>query len=146
MDSSQSAVCAGLGAAAWNLCCVQLLRNVSDAVRCTAPTYVFTLLFATSCFVHVQAGARLAVSEMVIAATLQSGSKASRHLMRFHPSEELRSVQLYGVRPEPLDWACRWDPATHSACLLLQGFYSTLREEVHAMLHAEQRCWAWQGS
>lgn len=44
---------------------------------------------------------------MVIAATLQSGSKASRHLARFHPGESLRSVQLYGVRPDSLDWACR---------------------------------------
>lgn len=55
----------------------------------------------------VQAGARLAVSEMVIASTLQSGSKASSHLIRFHADEARRSVQLYGVSPEPLDWACR---------------------------------------
>lgn len=57
--------------------------------------------------VCVQAGARLAVSEMVIAATLQSGSRASTHLARFHPAEALRSVQLYGVRIDSLDWACR---------------------------------------
>eukprot|EP00775_Hariotina_reticulata_P003921 gene3921-4175_t len=44
---------------------------------------------------------------MVIASALQQGSAASRHLARFHPQEELRSVQLYGVRPESLDWACR---------------------------------------
>jgi hypothetical protein len=44
---------------------------------------------------------------MVIASTLQSGAKASRQLIRFHPDEVLRSVQLYGVSPEPLDWACR---------------------------------------
>lgn len=49
----------------------------------------------------------MAISEMVIASALQQGSAASRHLARFHPQEALRSVQLYGVRPESLDWACR---------------------------------------
>lgn len=43
----------------------------------------------------------------MIAATLQSGSKASTHLARFHQKEALRSVQLYGVRPDSLDWSCR---------------------------------------
>lgn len=56
---------------------------------------------------YSQAGARLSVSEMVIAATLQSGSKASHHLARFHQQEVLRSVQLYGVTPGALDWSCR---------------------------------------
>jgi hypothetical protein len=54
-----------------------------------------------------QAGARLAVSEMVIASTLRDGNKASAHLTRFHPNEALRSAQLYGVSHEPLTWACR---------------------------------------
>jgi tRNA-dihydrouridine synthase len=49
----------------------------------------------------------MAVSEMVIAATLQAGNHASRHLASWHPDEAIRSVQLYGVRPETLDWACK---------------------------------------
>lgn len=49
----------------------------------------------------------MAVSEMVIASTLMEGSAASRHLARWHPDETIRSVQLYGVRPDSVDWACR---------------------------------------
>jgi tRNA-dihydrouridine synthase len=55
----------------------------------------------------VQAGASMAVSEMVIAATLQAGNQASRHLASWLPGEAIRSAQLYGVRPETLDWACK---------------------------------------
>jgi tRNA-dihydrouridine synthase len=57
--------------------------------------------------VFLQAGASMAVSEMVIAATLQAGNQASRHLASWHADETIRSVQLYGVRPETLDWACK---------------------------------------
>lgn len=49
----------------------------------------------------------MAVSEMVIAATLQAGNAASRHLASWHPQEGIRSVQLYGVRPQTLDWAVK---------------------------------------
>lgn len=76
----------------------------------------FTMLCVVRCtgFSCLQAGARLAVSEMVIASTLQSGSKASRHLARFHQQEVVRSVQLYGVTPDSLDWACRCGMHAHS--------------------------------
>lgn len=47
------------------------------------------------------------MSEMLIAHTLQSGSKASQHLARFSEQELNRSVQLYGVTPQSIDWACR---------------------------------------
>ncbi|KAF8065573.1 dus [Scenedesmus sp. PABB004] len=53
------------------------------------------------------AGAGLAVSEMVIASTLRSGAPASRHLARWHADEAVRSCQLYGVRPDSIDWAVR---------------------------------------
>ncbi|WIA36593.1 hypothetical protein OEZ86_007882 [Tetradesmus obliquus] len=56
---------------------------------------------------YTQAGASMAVSEMVIAATLQAGNAASRHLASWHPQEGIRSVQLYGVRPQTLDWAVK---------------------------------------
>lgn len=52
---------------------------------------------------------------MVIASTLQSGNRASKHLARFHSAEATRSVQLYGVTPDSIDWACR------CGCVLLWG-------------------------
>jgi hypothetical protein len=57
---------------------------------------------------------------MVIAATLQSGSKASAHLARFHQQEVLRSVQLYGVTPGALDWSCRCVGMQFALCLKQQ--------------------------
>eukprot|EP00878_Enallax_costatus_P026813 GHUV01028814.1.p1 GENE.GHUV01028814.1~~GHUV01028814.1.p1 ORF type:complete len:215 (+),score=56.91 GHUV01028814.1:540-1184(+) len=56
---------------------------------------------------YTQAGASMAVSEMVIASTLREGNAASKHLAKWHPDERIHSVQLYGVRPGSIDWACR---------------------------------------
>lgn len=69
-------------------------------------------------FCIFQAGAGMAVSEMVIASTLMDGSAASRHLARWHPGEAIRSVQLYGVRPDSIDWACRCGEGLRRKCSL----------------------------
>ncbi|KAG2453084.1 hypothetical protein HYH02_002416 [Chlamydomonas schloesseri] len=52
-------------------------------------------------------GAAMATSEMVIASTLLVKNRRSRKLASFAPEERLRSVQLYGVKPEQLEQAVR---------------------------------------
>jgi hypothetical protein len=88
--------------------CLLLCNTTMDVhagARLPAPMQCFTLVLYI--VMVVQAGAGLAVSEMVIAATLQAGNAASRHLASWHADESIRSVQLYGVRPETLDWASK---------------------------------------
>jgi len=88
---------------------------VTAAVTAAMTAAVTAVVTAAMTAAVVQAGARLAVSEMVIASTLRSGSRASQHLARFHAAEATRSVQLYGVTPDSIDWACR------CGCMLLWG-------------------------
>ncbi|KAG2437413.1 hypothetical protein HXX76_006065 [Chlamydomonas incerta] len=52
-------------------------------------------------------GAALATSEMVIASTLLVKNRRSRQLAAFDAEERVRSVQLYGVKPEQLEQAVR---------------------------------------
>eukprot|EP00198_Chlamydomonas_reinhardtii_P005570 XP_001694906.1 predicted protein [Chlamydomonas reinhardtii] len=52
-------------------------------------------------------GAAMATSEMVIASTLLVKNRRTRKLASFADDERVRSVQLYGVKPEQLEQAVR---------------------------------------
>ncbi len=64
-------------------------------------------------------GAAMCTSEMLVASSLVQRNKATLKLAAFHATERVRSAQLYGVRPDDLEEACRCISLWHKiSCLV----------------------------